>query len=101
MNTNNKSTQIKQTISKIDLDKIASFPQHPESKTLRKIIRHSQRILNSDKEEEIFKSAVKTAYLLDTIVNISKYVKDKKEKENWLEISKELFENTIGYKDKK
>ena len=101
MNTNNKSTQIKQTISKIDLDKIASYPQHPESKTLRKIIRYSQRILNSDKEKEIFKLAVKIAYLLDVIVNINKYVKNKKEKEYLLEISKGLFENTLGVKDKK
>jgi ABC-type oligopeptide transport system ATPase subunit len=101
MNTNNKSTQIKQTISKIDLDKIASYPQHPESKTLRKIIRYSQRILNSDKEKEIFKLAVKIAYLLDVIVNINKYVKNKKEKEHYLEISQKLFENTVGLKDKK
>jgi hypothetical protein len=79
---NNKSQLIKQTISKIDLDKIASYPQHPESKTLRKIIRYSQRILNSDKEKEIFKLAVKIAYLLDVIININKYVKSEKEKKH-------------------
>src|SRR5437763_11140350 len=98
---NNKSQLIKQIISKIDLDKIASYSQHPESKTLRKIIRYSQRILNTDREKEIFKLAVKIAYSLDVIVNINKYVKDKKEKEYLLEISKGLFENAVGLKDKK
>jgi hypothetical protein len=45
---------------------------------------------------------VKLAYNLDTICDPDKagYVKDKTEKKYWLELSKELFENTIGVKDK-
>lgn len=94
----NKTAKIKSIIAKIDLDKIASYPQHPKSKTLRQIIRYSKRILDSNNNEEIFKLAVHIAYNLDTIVNVSKYVKDEEEKKHWLEISKELFENTVGLK---
>jgi hypothetical protein len=37
---NNKSTQIKNTIAKIDISKIANYQQeYPQSKTLRQIIR--------------------------------------------------------------
>jgi len=95
----NKTTQIKQIISKIDLEKIASYPQHPKSKTLRQIIRYSKRILNSNNEEEIFKLTVRIAYGLEMIVNKTGYVKDEAEKKCWLEISKKLFENTIGVKE--
>jgi hypothetical protein len=35
------------------------------------------------------------------IVNKTCYVKDEEEKKYWLEISEELFENTVGLKDKK
>jgi serine protease inhibitor ecotin len=77
---NDKSTKIKQIISKIDLEKIASYPQHPESKTLRQIIRYSKRILNSNNEEEIFKLTVRIAYGLEMIVNKTGYVKDEAEK---------------------
>jgi hypothetical protein len=79
---NDKTQLIKQIVSKIDLDKIASYPQHPESKTLRQIIRYSERIQSSNNEEEIFKLAVRTAYNLDTICDPDKagYVKDETEK---------------------
>lgn len=96
-----KVAEIKQIISKIDLDKIVSYPQHPESKTLRQIIRYSQRISNSNNEEEIFRLTVRIAYGLEMIVNKTKYVKDEEEKKYWLEISEKLFEITIGLKDKK
>jgi serine protease inhibitor ecotin len=77
---NDKSTKIKQIISKMDLEKIASYPQHPKSKTLRQIIRYSKRILNSNNEEEIFKLTVRIAYGLEMIVNKTGYVKDEAEK---------------------
>jgi hypothetical protein len=35
------------------------------------------------------------------IVNKTKYVNDEEEKKYWLKISEELFENTVGLKDKK
>lgn len=94
----NKTAQIKQIISKIDLDKIASYPQHPESKTLRQVIRYSQRIQESNNDQEIFKLAVKIAYLLDAIVNKTDYVKKEEEKKHWLELSQEIFMNTLGEK---
>lgn len=94
----NKAQLIKQITTKIDLEKIASYSEHPKSKTLRQIIRYSQRILNSDNEEEIFRLAVRTAYNLDTIVNKTDYVKDETEKKYWLELSQELFINTQGPK---
>jgi hypothetical protein len=77
---NSKTELIKKIVAKIDTNKITSYPQHPESKTLRQIIRYSQRILNSGNEEEIFRLAVRTAYNLDTIVNKTDYVKDETEK---------------------
>jgi len=77
---NSKSTQIKQIISKIDLEKIASYPQHPESQTLRRIIGYSKRTLNSNDEEEIFRLTVRIAYGLEMIVNKVGYVKDEEEK---------------------
>lgn len=94
----NKTARIKSIVAKIDLNKIADYPEHPKSKTLRQIIRYSERVLNSSNDQEIFKLGVKLAYDLDKIVNISKYVKDEKEKKYLLEISKELFENTKGVK---
>ena len=97
-----KTAQIKQIISKIDLDKIASYLQeYSTSKTLKQIKSHKKKALNSSNDEETFKLAVRLAYHLDTIVNVSKYVKNEDEKKHWLEIAKELFENTIGVKDKK
>ena len=100
---NDKSQQIKQIISKIDLDKIANYPEHPQSKTLRRIIRYSQRIKASNKDQEIFKLALDLAYYLNAICDPNKanYVKDEKEKKYWLEISKEMFKYTIGIKEEK
>ena len=93
-----KTPKIKQAVAKIDIGKIADYLENnPNSKTLRQIIRYSKRILDSNEEEKIFKLAVSLAYNLDTICDNKKggYVnKDEKEKQFWLEISRELFENT-------
>jgi hypothetical protein len=97
----NKTEKIKGIVAKIDTNKIASYPQHPESKTLRQIIRYSKRISESSDEQEIFRLAVRIAYGLEMIVNKTKYVKNEEEKKHYLEISEKLFENTVGLKDKK
>jgi hypothetical protein len=76
----NKTAQIKSIASKIDTNKIASYPQHPESKTLRQIIRFSKRISESSDEQEIFRLTVRIAYGLEMIVNKTNYVKDEEEK---------------------
>lgn len=94
----NKTAQIKQIVAKIDTNKIASYPQYPESKTLRQIIRYSQRISESGDEKEIFRLTVRIAYGLEMIINKTKYIKDEVEKKYWLEISEKLFENTLGEK---
>jgi hypothetical protein len=95
----NKSVQIKQAIAKIDIAKIDSYLQeYPKSKTLRQIINYRQRIISSNNDQEVFKLGVDLAYYLDTIVNKTGYVKNEKEKKYWLEISRELFENTVGVK---
>jgi len=73
-----KMTEIKQAVAKIDIGKIANYPEHPQSKTLRQIIRFSKRIIDSSNDQEIFKLAVRLAYSLDMIV--SKYVKKEEEK---------------------
>ena len=97
-----KITQIKNIVAKIDIEKINGYLQeHPKSKTLRQIFGYRKRVLDSSDDQEIFKLAVRLAYNLDTIVNVSKYVKKEEEKKHWLEISRELFENTIGVRDKK
>jgi hypothetical protein len=76
----NKTEKIKSIIAKIDTNKIASYPQHPESKTLRQIIRFSKRISESSDEQEIFRLTVRIAYGLEMIVNKTKYVNDEEEK---------------------
>ena len=79
----NKTAQIKQIIAKIDLDKIAVYLQeYPKSKTLKQINSHKKKALNSSNDQEIFKLAVRLAYNLDTIVNVSKYVKNEAEKKH-------------------
>jgi|SRR5437868_3585176 len=99
-----KTTQIKQAIAKIDIGKISLLLQeHSTSSTLKEIIKYSKRALDSNEEEKVFKLGVALAFDLDTICDADKagYVKDEKEKKHWLEISRELFENTVGVKDKK
>jgi hypothetical protein len=100
---NGKSQQIKQTISKIDINKIANYPEHPQSRTLRRIIRYSQRIKASNNDQEIFKLGTDLAYYLNAICDPEKVgcVKDEQEKKYWLEISKEMFKYTIGIKEEK
>ena len=99
----NKSTQIKQIISKIDINKIINYPEHPQSRTLRRIIRYCQRIQTSNNDQEIFKLGTDLAYYLNAICDPEKVgcVKDEQEKKYWLEISKEMFKYTIGIKEEK
>lgn len=98
----NNTQKIKNIVAKIDIGKIASYLQeHSTSRSLKEIVKYSKRVLESNEEEKVFKLAVDLAYNLDTIVNKTDYVKEEAEKKNWLEISRELFENTVGVKDKK
>jgi len=69
-------------VTKTDLNKIANYPEHPQSKTLRRIIRYAQRIINSNNDQEIFRLGTDLAYYLNAICDPNKagYVKDEKEK---------------------
>jgi len=99
---NIKTTQIKSIVAKIDIKKINGYLQeNPKSKTLKEIAKYSKRVLDSNEEAKVFKLGTDLAYELDTLINKTGYVKKEEEKKFWLEISKELFENTIGVKDKK
>ena len=97
----NNTQKIKNTVAKIDLGKVNDYQQeYPKSKTLRQIIKCSRRVLDSNNDQEIFKLGTDLAYYLDSICDPNKggYVKNEEEKKHWLEISKELFENTVGAK---
>lgn len=99
----NKTKKLKQAVAKIDISNITKYQQeYPQSKTLRQIIRYSQRIQDSNNDQEVFKLSVDLAYYFDFICdpNKSGYVKNEQEKKHLLEISKELFENTEGVKEK-
>jgi hypothetical protein len=97
---NNKNQQIKNIVAKIDIEKITSYLQeHSSSKTLKQIVRFSKRVLDSSNDQEISRLAVRLAYNLEKIVNVSKYVKDEEEKKFLLELSEELFINTKGKKE--
>ena len=99
-----KTQQIKQVVVKIDIEKINNYLQeYPKSHTLKEIIKFSRKLLDSKEEKWVFRWGIKLAYNLDNICDADKagYVKDEKEKEHWLEISRELFEKTIGVKEKK
>ena len=99
---NDKSTQIKNIVAKIDIGKISLLLQeHSTSSTLKEIIKYSKRALDSDEEKKVFKLGTDLAYELDILVNKTGYVKVEAEKKHWFEISRELFENTIGVRDKK
>jgi hypothetical protein len=79
-----KTTQIKNIVAKIDIEKISLLLQeHSTSKTLRRIIRYSKRISESSNDLEIFKLGTYLAYYLDTICDTEKtnYVKDETEKQ--------------------
>jgi len=98
----NKTELIKQAVAKIDIGKLSLLLQeYPKSKTLKEIVKYSKRALDSNEEAKVFKLGTDLAYELDTLVNKTGYVKDEIEKKFWLEISRELFEKTIGVKDKK
>jgi hypothetical protein len=99
---NSKSQQIKNIVAKIDISKITSYSaEYPKSKTLKEIAKYRKRALDSNEEAKVFKLGTDLAYELDTLVNKTGYVKKEEEKKFWLEISRELFENTIGVRDKK
>ncbi|CAI2190533.1 3117_t:CDS:2, partial [Funneliformis geosporum] len=73
---NNQSQQIKGTVAKIDISKIAIYSQtYPKSKTLRQIINYNQRVQTSNNEQEIFKLGANLAYYLDTICDPNKGVR--------------------------
>lgn len=98
----NKTAKIKEVVAKIDTDKLAKYSEeYPKSKTLRQIIRYKERVLDSKNDEEILKLGISLAHNLDIICDAKKtgYVKDEKEKKHWLEISRELFESTVGIKE--
>ena len=95
---NSKSQQIKNIVAKIDISKITSYSEYPQSKTLRQIIGYRKRVLDSSNDQEIFRITVRLAYNLDTIVKKTNYIKDEAEKKRWLEMSEELFMNTKGPK---
>ena len=97
----NKSAQIKPILAKINIPQLIPYLQaNPQSKTLKRIIRYSQRAWDSEDQEEVFKLAVNVAYCLDTICDPNKanYVKNEKQKQHLLKVSGELFEATIGKK---
>ena len=98
----NKLQQIKEIVTKIDTEKLTRYLQkYPKSKTIKEIIKYSKRALYSNEEAKVFKLGTDLAYELDILVNKTSYVEKEEEKKFWLEISRELFENTIGWKDKK
>jgi len=101
---NNKNQQIKNIVAKIDIEKITNYLQeHSTSKSLKEIVKYSKRVQDSNNDQEIFKLGTALAFDLDTICDTNKtnYVKDEAEKKHWLEISRELFENTIGVREQK
>ena len=98
----NNTQKIKEIVAKIDIEKINSYLQeYPKSKTLKEIIKYSKRALDSNDDKKAFKLGTDLAYELDILVNKTSYVKKEEEKKFWLEISRELFENTVGVRDKK
>jgi hypothetical protein len=79
----NNTQKIKNMVTKIDIEKINGYlKEHSSSKTLRQIFGYRKRVLDSSNDQEIFKLAVRLAYNLDTIVNVSKYVKKEEEKKH-------------------
>ena|SRR5947208_5461372 len=95
-----KAEQLKNIIKKIDLEEIKNFPEFAKSQTLKKIFYQSKRAINSDDEKEVENLATKIAYSLYNLANKTGYIKDDEKKQNYLAISKELFENTVGYYEK-
>lgn len=80
---NHKVQLIKQTLSQIDINKIINYQkEHPQSKTLKQIIKFSKKAWDSQEEETVSRFAAKVAHQLDLICDPEKtgYVKDEKEK---------------------
>lgn len=77
----NKTTQIKNIVVKIDLDKINSYLQeNSTSRNLKEIAKHTKKALESNEKEKVFKLGTELAYDLDTLANKTSYVKDEEEK---------------------
>jgi len=95
------SEEIKKIVAKIDIGKISEYLQeHSTSTSLKEIVKYSKRVLDNNEDEQVFKLGVWLGYVLRTICDPNKagYVKDEKEKKYWLELSEELFKQTIGKK---
>ncbi len=79
----NNTQKIKEIVTKIDLDKIASYLQeYPKSKTIKEIIKYSKRALDSNDDKKVFKLGADLAYELDILVNKTGYVKVEAEKKH-------------------
>ena len=90
-----KLNQIKELINKIDLQKINSYlEKNPKSRTL-KLLRNFIKRIKDNKNPKHFRLAKKIAYFLNVIIK-ENYVLEENDKKNYLEISQELFKNTIG-----
>jgi len=78
---NSKSQKIKEIVAKIDIEKITNYLQeHPNSKTLKEIIKHTKRASERNEEEKVFKLGTDLAYDLDTLAKKTDYVKNEEEK---------------------
>ena len=92
----NNVEQIKNIIKKINLEEISALrKENPQSSTLRKVVNCSIKILKST-GEEVIKLAPVVAHALRHLVKDTSYLKEEK-KQNYSAISRELFENTVGY----
>lgn len=96
------SQLIKKALAKLNSAKIDSYLQeYPKSKTLRLIARFIKEIQATNDEQLISKLGTRIAYHLDSICDPKKagYVKNEEEKKHFLEISEELFKNTVGVRE--
>ena len=76
-----KTQKIKNTVAKIDIEKINGYLQeYSSSKTLKEIIKYSKRALDSNDDKKVFKLGTDLAYELDILVNKTGYVKKEEEK---------------------
>jgi len=56
-----------------------------------------KRVLGGNEEDKDFKLGTDLAYEIN-MLDSNDYVKNEEEKKHWLQISRELFANTIGVK---
>ena len=71
--------------------------ENPKSGTLGRIINYSTRILESNNKGEVEKLSISVAHALRHLVKDTGYLKEENKKTSYFAISKELFENTVGY----